>query len=261
MSIGNLSIKTYYRFVDDIVVEFPQLSEIVSIVLHGSVAREDIMPGISDIDLLFITDNKVWGEKRLDLDFSQRMHEVLNRLRGKYPEVPIFDFRRNPPVLIISEKKALGAYPVEHDHNAIKFIYGKKYPKKLFLSDKLHDRKALKKAIEWNLMQVSDRIVWSAIGLSTTSELQEFVRDMISYTFKVSSMILAYKSGIIEFKKGMTVKKVQKYLKGFPGIGFVEDNYNFALDWTKNKKDLDRLWSYVWEDLDFLRDILSFTVK
>lgn len=256
----NLPIKTYYRFVDDIVGEFSQLSEIVSIVLHGSMARDDIIPGISDIDLLFITADRIWKSKCLDLDFSQRMHEVFTTLRKKYLEVPIFDFRRNPPVLIIPEKKALGAYPIEYDPNAIKFIYGKKFPKKLFLSDKLHNRRALKKVIEWNLMQVSDRVVWSVIGLSTTSELQEFVRGMISYTFKVSSIILAYKSGIIEFKKERIVKKVQKRFKGFSRIGFVKDNYNLAMDWAKAKKDLDRLWSYIWEDLDFLRNILSFAL-
>jgi predicted nucleotidyltransferase len=259
--VSNLSIKTYHRFVDDIVGDFSQISEIVSIVLHGSMARNDVIPGISDIDLLFITADKIWKGKRLDLDFSQMMHEVFKMLREKYPEVPIFDFRRNPPVLIISEKEALGAYPIEYDPNAIKFIYGKKFPKNLFLSDKLNDRKALKKVIEWNLMQVSDRLVWSAIGLSTTSELQEFARDMISYTFKVSSAILAYKVGIIEFKKERIVKKVQKVFKGFSRIGFVKDNYNLAMDWAKSKKDLERLRIFIWEDLDFLRNILSFALK
>jgi len=247
--------------VDDVVDEFSQLSEIVSIVLHGSVARDDIIPGISDIDLLFITDNRIWRGRCMDLDFSRRVHDVFNMLREKYPEVPVFDFRRNPPVLILSEKEALAAFPIEHDPNAIKFIYGKEFPKKLFLSDKLHDRRALKKVIEWNLTQVSDRLVWSAIGLSTTSEIREFVRDMISYTFKMSSIILAYKMGVIEFKKKRIMKKIQKYYKDFSGIGFAKDNYNLAVNWANTKKDIDSLWSYIWEDLDFLRNILNFALK
>jgi len=34
--VSNLSIKTYHRFMDDLVGEFSQFSKIESIVLHGS---------------------------------------------------------------------------------------------------------------------------------------------------------------------------------------------------------------------------------
>jgi predicted nucleotidyltransferase len=253
--------QTYYKFVDELVEESSELSdEIVSIVLHGSVARGDLIPGISDIDLLFVTADRIWREKCLDLDFSQRMHQIFKMLRGKYPQVPLFDFSRNPQVLIISEKEALGGYPIEHDPNAIKFVYGKEFPKKLFLSDKLHDRNALKEIIQWNLDQVSSRLVWRAIGLSTTLELQEFVRGMIGYTFKVASIVLAYKSEIIEFQKESITNKVQEHLKDFSKIGFMKNNYKLATSWAKVKKDEERLWSYIWEDLDFLRNLLNYAL-
>jgi len=71
---------------------------------------------------------------------------------------------------------------------------------------------------------------------------------------------VAYKSEIIKYHKESITNKVQENLKDFLKIGFMKDNYKLATSWAKVKKDEERLWSYIWEDLDFLRNLLNFAL-